>query len=90
MATLWVLGAVALMFALVYLMACSSTLRTEEHAMCPVHEREVDITFERRFSALWGPGEKSDVLACSAFDVPDQVTCDKVCLKEPALVHLGA
>jgi hypothetical protein len=80
MAALLTILAVLAMFVLVYWIVTWSRIRTTESVACPGDGKVHDVSFVHTTGDRWEPGEVIDVARCSAFEHPDQVTCNKACI----------
>jgi hypothetical protein len=78
--TFLAIGAVGLLFIGVFLLGRLVRARVRERIGCPERDREFSVVFERRLNGVWGLGQHSDVLQCTGFPDPTQVTCTKSCL----------
>ncbi len=78
---LLVIAVIACMFAVVWAAGRWGGANLSERIDCPEKHLEVEATFARRLSLFWAPAARTDVVACSAFSEPRQVTCAKVCLR---------
>ncbi len=81
--SVFVVGAVAVMFAAVY-MAGRILIRMtrQERVHCYTRQEDFDAVIQRTAGPGWGAGRPTDITACSAFEEPSCITCEKSCLRD--------
>ena len=78
---LFVLAFVAAMFLAVWALGRIAGMRSREHVRCPRDQEDFEVDFERHLGADWSPGQRHDVVRCTAFARPEEITCDRACLR---------
>jgi hypothetical protein len=78
------IGAVILLVLGVFLLGRLVRAWVRERIACPEQDAHFDVVLERRLNGVWGLGRPLDVLRCAHFADPNQVSCNKSCLKGAA------
>lgn len=79
-----VLFTVTLLFFVVYFVVRATRMRSKERLHCASKDADVEVEFLRKLDPMWGPGDRVDVIRCSAFENPEAIACAKDCLVQPS------
>ena len=81
--TAWVILFVAAVGIVLYTAIRISKVRVAKQVRCPVHGDLCEVDFICETGSAWEPGRALDVVRCTRFKEPDQVTCQKRCRDFP-------
>ena len=79
-----VLVAIAVMFAVVYALGrVLIRVQRSEEVHCPVKNEDFIVQSSWTTNTMWEPKDRVDIVRCTAFSNPSQVSCEKHCLRMP-------